>query len=68
MNGEHTCDKRNPRSRIQEMYPEFDFEPGFAEEVSSKALLDALHVIKALAIFTHRMNSGLQITAKPYPK
>ncbi|CAE6364791.1 unnamed protein product [Rhizoctonia solani] len=32
MNGEHTCDKRNPKSRIHKMYPEFDFEPGFTEE------------------------------------
>ncbi|CAE6480594.1 unnamed protein product [Rhizoctonia solani] len=32
MNGEHTCDKRNPKSRIHEMYPEFEFEPGFTEE------------------------------------
>ncbi|KDN37147.1 hypothetical protein RSAG8_10356, partial [Rhizoctonia solani AG-8 WAC10335] len=32
MNGEHTCDKRNPKSRIHEMYPGFDFEPGFTEE------------------------------------
>ncbi|KAJ1300361.1 hypothetical protein OPQ81_005180 [Rhizoctonia solani] len=32
MNGEHTCDKRNPKSKIHEQYPEFDFEPGFTEE------------------------------------
>ncbi|CAE6416868.1 unnamed protein product [Rhizoctonia solani] len=32
MNGEHTCDKRNPKSRTHEMYPEFDFEPGFTEQ------------------------------------
>ncbi|CAE6444339.1 unnamed protein product [Rhizoctonia solani] len=30
--GEHTCDKRNPKSRTQKMYPEFEFEPGYTEE------------------------------------
>ncbi|KAF8668078.1 Phosphoglycerate mutase-like protein [Rhizoctonia solani] len=34
MNGEHTCDKRSPKSRIHKMYPEFEFEPGFTEEAS----------------------------------
>lgn len=32
MNGSHTCDKRNPRSTIEETYPQFDIEPGFTEE------------------------------------
>ncbi|KAJ7107747.1 histidine phosphatase superfamily [Mycena epipterygia] len=30
--GEHTCDKRNTRTYIQETYPQFDIESGFAED------------------------------------
>jgi broad specificity phosphatase PhoE len=30
--GVHTCDRRSSRSRIREMYPEWQFEDGFAEE------------------------------------
>lgn len=30
--GEHTCDRRSPASAIASEYPEYRFEPGFAEE------------------------------------
>ncbi|ELU36447.1 histidine phosphatase superfamily domain-containing protein [Rhizoctonia solani AG-1 IA] len=44
MNGEHTCDKRSPKSRIHKMYPEFEFEPGFTEEMGPAVL--TTHLIK----------------------
>ncbi|KAJ9109109.1 hypothetical protein QFC21_000437 [Naganishia friedmannii] len=30
--GEHTCDKRRTKSYLQERYPNYEFEPAFAEE------------------------------------
>ncbi|KAF7303948.1 F-box domain-containing protein [Mycena indigotica] len=30
--GEHTCDKRHPKTHIQQRFPQFDIEDGFSEE------------------------------------
>lgn len=30
--GEHTCDKRGPKSKVEKEFPDFDFEKGFVEE------------------------------------
>jgi len=71
MNGLHTCDKRNPRSTIEETYPQFKTEPGFTEEdtlwtadhrETEEELTDRLR--KAMEeIFFDDMSTYISITA-----
>ncbi|KIJ31716.1 hypothetical protein M422DRAFT_36152 [Sphaerobolus stellatus SS14] len=71
MNGVHTCDKRGPRSLIEETFPEFDIEPGLSEDdllwqedhrETEEEITSRLQ--EALAdIFSHESATYISITA-----